>query len=464
MGARSRVFRTLAIVVSSALVLGVSTSTVGAAPQGRKVLWKALYNGPLGSDAIDEAEAVAVSPDGATVFVTGRSDSIHYNDYATIAYDAATGTQRWLARYDGPGQFMDIAYAVAASPDGSTVFITGSSGGSDDTDDVATIAYDSATGAQRWLARYDGPGTGDDSAFDLAVSPDGTTVFVGGESNGVATADDATTIAYDAISGTQRWVARYNGSGNSYDAVNALALSPDGSSVYVTGTSIGMTTSNDLLTIAYRASDGSPVWLARYDGPAADQDSARGLAVAPDGTRVFVAGQSDGVGSSDDYATVSYDAAQGTQLWVARYNGPGNDFDAAEALGISPDGSSVFVTGQSQGAGTFLDYATIAYDSSTGAQRWLARMDYRHSLDRAWALEVSPSGATVFVTGEGFSSTVATVAYNASTGSQRWGSSAGPVLSAGNDLALAPDGSAVFVAGLGPTQNSLDYITVAIPA
>src|SRR5262245_48805581 len=112
MAARSRVFRTVAVLASSALVLIISTSAASASPQGRKVLWKALYNGPLGTDAIDEARAVEVSPDGATVFVTGRSDGDGYNDYATIAYDAETGAQLWLARYDGPGSFTDIAEAL----------------------------------------------------------------------------------------------------------------------------------------------------------------------------------------------------------------------------------------------------------------------------------------------------------------------------------------------------------------
>jgi len=149
-------------------------------------------------------------------------------------------------------------------------------------------------------------------------------------------------------------VRRYDGPANDLDAATALGVSPDGSKVFVTGQSTGSTSSQDYFTLAYDAPTGARLWAKRYNGPANDYDVATALAVSPDGSKVFVTGYSYGSGSSYDYATVAYEATTGAQLWVARYNGPASSFDVATGLGVSTDGSTVFVTGYRTGS-TSLD-------------------------------------------------------------------------------------------------------------
>jgi hypothetical protein len=84
------------------------------------------------------------------------------------------------------------------------------------------------------------------------------------------------------------------------------------------------------------------------------------MGVSPTGKTVFVTGFSTTAKSGQDYATVAYNAATGAQLWVKRYNGPGNGFDAATSAAAGPNGN-VYVTGTSDGTTSQSDFATIAY-------------------------------------------------------------------------------------------------------
>jgi len=46
---------------------------------------------------------------------------------------------------------------------------------------------------------------------------------------------------------------------------------------------------------------------------------------------------------------------------VKRFNGAAHHDDFAYALAIRPDGSAVYVTGESTASNGFLDFATLAY-------------------------------------------------------------------------------------------------------
>ncbi|MPZ27079.1 MAG: S8 family serine peptidase [Micromonosporaceae bacterium] len=446
---------------STVTLLGTGTTPVGAQ------LWLSRYTG-TGTDS-DVPHDLVLSPDGGTAYLTGRNGGDGtLTDYVTVAYDTATGDQRWLARFDGPASKTDEAWAIGLSPDGSRVFVTGNSAtGSFSSDaDYATVAYDAATGDQLWVARFDGPGENQDGARALGVSPDGGTVFVTGASRFTSSifGTDYTTIAYDAATGEQRWLARYDGPGSTLDSAEALGVSPDGGTVFVTGASqLGGSFTEDYATVAYDAVTGAQRWAARYDGPAAGVDRAEALGVSPDGSRVLVTGGSAGVDTGADYATISYDPATGDQQWVARYDGLPGGSDAASAVSVSPDGAGVVVTGGSSG-----DYGTVAYDVATGAQRWAARYDGPvGGPDVAAAIGTSPDGSEVFVTGNsvGVSFDFATLAYDAATGEQHWQARYnGPVNDgdAGTALAVSPDGSRVLVTGQSVGEGSgADYLTLA---
>ena len=194
---------------------------------------------------------------------------------------------------------------------------------------------------------------------------------------------------------TEEWVARYNGPSSLADRASVVATDVNGN-VYVTGESAGSGTGKDYATVKYD-SNGNLLWVARYNGPGSGDDIPTALAADAVGN-VYVTGESAGSGTGQDYATVKYDQT-GNLLWVARYNGPGNDFDRAYALAVDAAGN-VYLTGESSGGFSALgDYATIKYDTN-GNQLWVARYNGPGSFpsDRAYALAVD-AGGNVYVTG-----------------------------------------------------------------
>jgi outer membrane protein assembly factor BamB len=466
-----------------AVLIGVP-SPVSAEPGAR--LWVARYNGP--GDFLDVANDVAVSGDGATVFVAGLSDGrsgssryqLFWADYATVAYDAATGSPRWVRRYDGAARGWDSVNALALSPDGTRVYVTGGSRGFETGRDYATIAYDVTTGARLWVARYDGPAHLLDSARSVVVNADGSRVVVSGWSlRGFSPAGNRrnvyATVAYDTSTGDELWVSRTDLSGE----VNYLwdsAVSPEGNTVVATGWGDAKGTPTAAETVAYDAATGSELWSVRADGVAAgyaaavspggdtffvsgsapegfgtiaydgstgqerwratlaapgEYGQAYDVVVSPDGLSVFVTGlavwHERKSCSNDDYTTVAYEAETGEQQWVSRYDGPGRGSDWAQSIATSPDGSIVYVSGESAGLGSIFgckrgepktgqDYATVAYDAMTGQQLWEDRYNSARQgkYDSAHSLAVGANG-TVFVTGEshgGGYRDYATIAYS----------------------------------------------------
>lgn len=181
---------------------------------------------------------MVMAPDGRTVFITGQSEHAGSSqlfvprEYATVAYDTATGGQRWVARYRGGEDGVTTPKGVAIDPEGTRVFVTGQSvGDTEATWDYGTVAYDASTGARLWAHSYpDLPAQG--RGFDVAVGHDGRRVYVTGETN-----NDAATLAYDAANGSVMWTARFNPTVAGYDAAGArrIVLSPNGGRLFVIG-------------------------------------------------------------------------------------------------------------------------------------------------------------------------------------------------------------------------------------
>jgi uncharacterized delta-60 repeat protein len=397
--------------------------------------WVERYDGP----GAYQDFPVAIGLDAAgNVYVTGYGDadtSIVFNlDYSTLKYDN-NGVLQWARGYNGPGNDEDNALAMVVDPAGN-VYVTGFSNGAGTDRDIATVKYDT-DGNERWVARYNGPGNARDEGNDIAVDSQGN-VYVGGYSEDVGDNKDLVMIKYNAV-GAEEWVKSYNGPGNSDDKALAITLG-DNNYVYATGYSYGIATDRDYITIKYHT--GGPMqWYARYNSPDSLDDRSYDIAV-DGGGNVYVTGFCEYDETDYDFVTIKYNFA-GNEQWATRYNRTGNqdkpsciDLDGEgniivagqscleySTVKYSPNGeelwaasyggpssgtdiinditidvyNNVYVTGYSMGLQDY-DITTLKYDQN-GEEKWEMRYTYSpYSGDYGKSVTVDSEG-NVYVTG-----------------------------------------------------------------
>jgi hypothetical protein len=441
---------------------------------------------PQRSDQFPSSIAASDTTVFATVLNTALDTSDPYNSSATwvvLAYDSISGELIWsdkrrVWKYDSPR-------AAVVSPDGRTLYVTGAvydnfSVSATDSR-IETVAYDAASGRELWNSSWEAARPGTDASKVIDITPDGRTLLVGGVTRAEGNALDYVTIAYDTKKGRERWARTYGSLPGRSDVLWDVAVNPDGRTVYVTGESAGERQYDlDFATIAYSVGKGRTEWVARHDGiGAGEPDRAFGIDVAPDGGFIYVTGDSwSGYSEGKtqfDYATVAY-TPEGSVVWGQRYRGPTGGFNSP--VGVVANEDTVIVSGQSRGntSDDVRDYGTVAYDSATGTERWRRLYAPPRHDDVASDLVLSSDGSTVYVTGSSkpnikYTSLdeLATIAYDAAGGDVMWTSrldvGVGNSLSA-RGLAATPDGGVAVIGQIvrsadpleGPTSDVYDAL------
>src|SRR4030067_2375555 len=125
--------------------------------------WVRSYNGS--GNGYDESKALVVD-DSGNVYVTGRSlGSGSLDNFVTLKYNPF-GDTLWARSYNGLGNDVDVATSMAVDNNG-LVYVAGYTWNGS-SDDYTTIKY-SSTGDTVWVRNYNGPGDRLDQAHALAI-------------------------------------------------------------------------------------------------------------------------------------------------------------------------------------------------------------------------------------------------------------------------------------------------------
>ncbi|MCC6764126.1 MAG: beta-propeller fold lactonase family protein [Deltaproteobacteria bacterium] len=291
------------------------------------------FDGIDGVDGLNGARGLALSPDGAHVYVAGaRDDAV-----AVFARDAGSGVLTFVQRRKNGAGVLDSlngARAVAVSPDGKHVYVAG-----DPADAIAVFARDAATGAVTFVARVkngEGGVSGLHGPYALALSPDGASVYA-------AAFDDDAVVAFarDAGTGVLSFVGRVKEGENGaagLDGARALAVAPDGAHVYVAAelARAVVILARDPATGALAPSAvrrhvfGAPDGLGRPDA----------VVVGGDGAQVFTVS-----GHDDVVAAFARDAASGAITLAASTvlaTGPQSGDPGVLGLALAPAGTELY--------------------------------------------------------------------------------------------------------------------------
>ena len=256
------------------------------AATGMLTFGQVLLNGMGGITSLHGAHGVTVSPDGKNVYVAGnRADSV-----TVFSRNATTGMLELVeAQVLGVGGItsLDGAETIAVSPDGAHVYVA-----AEDDNTVTVFSRDAETGALTLVeVKQQGVGgiTGLSKVQGVTVSPDGANVYTAaGESNAVVV------FNRDAATGMLTFVEKQKdgqGGVTGLSGAEWVTVSPNGAFVYA------VADLDKALTVFSRdAATGKLTFVEKHKDGVGGVDGiqdAESVVVSPEGAHLYVAGDTD---------------------------------------------------------------------------------------------------------------------------------------------------------------------------
>src|SRR6266702_3632933 len=337
---RATLFATLVATLSIAGVLVMPL--VEAAPL--KLQFQQTWGGPNS----EIANGVAIGTDG-NIYLSGQTNSFGAGGFdAFLLKFTPNDTLLWQHTWGTTSDEQGIA--VATSIDGSVylaaqTFAIGVTG--------ADLVKFTPGGSLVWQTQLDGSV----GAFvsSVAVSPDGTSVYVAGFTLNSAGRDDAILLKFTS-SGTLVWQKTWGGIND--DGAAGVAVATDGS-VYIAGNTNSFTR-NEAFLVKFNP-DGTLIWQRGYGLAPSTLVSANGLAIAQDGS-IYIAGNSQVQGTAQEIFLAKF-GPDGSLLFQANW-GETRLSSAGLGVAVAPDGSA-WVTGNT-GIGVGGGDAVLLHFTSTG--------------------------------------------------------------------------------------------------
>ncbi|MFN8138258.1 MAG: hypothetical protein U0R49_00505 [Fimbriimonadales bacterium] len=341
-------------------------STTKVRADNGTTVWQKYYSGTFNpglESSVDGARALAVDEAG-NVYVTGFTWEWDYYfsnaDYRTVKY-SPNGDLLWSTRYHGGATYIavsDQAYLIEVLPDGN-IAVSGDSPGPNNSSEWATIKYDAATGSEIWVQRSSDANTNIRSAVPttMKIASNGDVFVAGGGFN-----DATAIIRYDLETGDPIWTwsERVGHMGlegafdlsNNDDPVVGVTYDPDADDSNL---------NNNTRLIRFRASDGLKLWTRDYGNSVyGNYEVVRAIESLPDGRTIIA-----GIGPQTPYnwrlLLLQY-SANGTLEWSYIHTPEPKVFEVRQVT--HNFGGSIYVFGHATGDTNTTDLALLKFTKS----------------------------------------------------------------------------------------------------
>ena len=292
------------------------------------LLWTAYNDADYNKLVIDSNGFIYAAGVGSGKYVVGKYDR--------------NGHVYWINRINGAYRLHDLEL----DKDGN-ILIAGEGEFNNTFYDYTTIKYNSNTGYVIWKRQYSGPGPlplADDVPYALTTDSEAN-VYVTGASMDASGIYNCVTVKYDST-GNEIWVKRIYPPSNGYDIkVDNLQ------NVYIASRSSGY---NYTMKLDINA---NILWTRTY--PTTNVFAVNESVLILDSAyNIYVTANVDS-NNFTRYGAIKYDN-NGNQLFLVNYYYSNIRINYVYDMKIDKNGN-LYLTGASQGIGTYYDYATVKY-------------------------------------------------------------------------------------------------------
>ncbi len=350
--------------------------------------WVRVFNNQQ-VNGYESADDMCVDYSG-NVYITGQSSGLNSTlDAMVIAYDS-TGTLKWSKYFNRTNIAGRIAYGlkIIANP---YVYVacTFTYGNTSECGVLKLTPTNGDSIGYRLLAAQSGPGVAFLHGLDADVSGN---IYVCGY--GIFNANEENDMIYFKLNSSlvTEWSKFYTGASHKDDIAYDIKVGPDGN-VFLSGSSYQNNQGDDFMLFKIGRDDGAVIWSKRINNPDANQSEYGAKITFDNNSNIIVLGSSDGLNTAADLLTVKF-SPTGTILWQQRYNYNTTREDRLTGL-VCDNADNIYVSGYSyRDGGNIMDWVTLKY-SSGGVLDWANIFQGASAFDKSVSINLDQSGNVV---------------------------------------------------------------------